>query len=386
MTTCDNLPTIDERFDNLLVCPQRVAAMVGRRSPGEVTFEESEQNNARRLLLHVEKVAIENKRLEAESEASFLDRVSQQLHSHILTALEQQVEDITSLFDHTVGQVDDQSQILDCLGTRAATISKLEPWVAGSPWLYDELIKVVNSPTFRRRDSKGRIIVVENLRTALSFLGIDNLRLLLPSLLIKRVMPQITDPYPQIKIKFSQYATGTALSARTLATFWQQKPYPAYVMGMLSNMGRCLVARLYFKLFEATHRKLLEDAQRKRERDLHDGLLKIRPSASYLIAMQEKFADAISADIFDHLALQRVPIRPALRGLVTGQPDEETPYYDILIRAREYSKVRMLYSQRFITTDEVKATLRPLAFPSGSLDALKAVDIFTLPLSADLTD
>ena len=61
--TPDNLPPINERFDNLLIAPARVSQMMGRRSPGEVAFAQSEQGDARRRLLHVEKVAIKNKQL-----------------------------------------------------------------------------------------------------------------------------------------------------------------------------------------------------------------------------------------------------------------------------------------------------------------------------------
>jgi len=61
-------PTID--FENMIISPERVLEMLGRRKVGEVSFEQSEQGDARRLLLHVEKVAIENKRLQEKTEAS----------------------------------------------------------------------------------------------------------------------------------------------------------------------------------------------------------------------------------------------------------------------------------------------------------------------------
>lgn len=51
-------PTIDDRFENMIISPERVLEMLGRRKVGEVSFEQSEQGDARRLLLHVEKVAL----------------------------------------------------------------------------------------------------------------------------------------------------------------------------------------------------------------------------------------------------------------------------------------------------------------------------------------
>ncbi|WP_175405151.1 HDOD domain-containing protein [Salinimonas lutimaris] len=385
MTTTTRMspPSVEERFDSLLVCPDLLAGQMGKRRPGEVAFEESEQNFSRRRLLGVEKAAIAQKRRQAESEASFIGRISEQLHSMILQDIESYTADIPHLYAKTLGLTDNIPEMLDVLSTRAASVSRLEPVVASAPWLFDELLHIVNTPKFRRRDSRGRVIPVETLRTALSFLGIENLRMLLPAFVLKRAMPQITDPFPQIKIKTQQFAYGVAVTARTLAPMSDCHPASAFTLGILSTLGRCAVTRQYFKTFETLHRQMLEEAEKQRQPDVHEALTKIRPQANYLIALQEEFADKLTATLFDFMVFQRLPVTNAMAQLSHPTAPVTDPLARLIQQARVYTRVRMLHHTRCIDKDEVRQQLRGQHFARGALDKLKTVDIFSLPLTFD---
>lgn len=376
-------PPLEERFANLLICPVRVATMLGQRSSGEVLFEDSEQNFARRRLLHIEKIAIENKRLENLSEASFIDYISHELHGLILQDITDQLKHANILFSSTLHFSDDVPVMLDVLSSRTASVSRLEPSVASMPWLYDELIQIVNSQKFRKKDARGRVIMVENLRTALSFIGIDNLRLLLPSLLLKRAMPQTTDPFSQIKVTLTQYATATGLCARALAPHYQVDPFAAYVTGMLANLGRCCVTRLYFKTFAYMHRHQLEQAQRLRQRDVHQTLLKITPSANYLIALQNEFSDKLTADLFEFMPFKRLPASSIIEAVRLNDVAVKTSYHKVLNAARSYAQIKMLHQAKAADKCEIKHQLRQQQFTPGVLETLKSVDIFNLPLTVD---
>ncbi len=271
-------------------------------------------------------------------------------------------------------------ELLDALSVRACSVSKLEPIAATMPWLYDELIVVVNTPQFRRKDSRGRIIVVETLRTALSFLGIENLRTLIPSLILKRAMPQITDPYPLIKQKLTRYSTGVAMTTKRLGIINDINKNTAYTLGMLSNLGRCAVTRLYFKLFDKIQLHLLKECQKDKEQKRHEALLKITPSANHLIAMQQEFADAVSADIMEWMNLKRLPIASPMRDCANKIPAERGSLCKVLHQARSYTQVRMLHQLKLVEMKDVKPLFVEQKYPQGALEKLKTIDIFTLPL------
>jgi hypothetical protein len=384
MTTTPSAPiSVDERFENLLISPERAMKLAGKRNPGEISFAQSEQGDARRRLLHVEKVAIENKRLQALSEASYLNSVSHYLHEVLIGELSEQLTFTNDLFTQTLNLSEDVGGLLDALAVRATSISKVEPFAAGLPWLYDELMQVVNSAQFRRRDSKGRIIVVETLRTALSFLGIENLRLIIPSLVLKRAMPQITDPYPCIKLKLSQFSNGAAVAAMHIAPLYKLRANDAFTFAMLSQLGRCAVVRLYFKLFDKVHLHLLQECQKDKERQRHDALLKITPSANYLVAIQEEFAEKVAADVIENMMLKRLLLGNAMRQCAQNSPSEVGTLPRVLEQARTYTKVRMLHQSKLVTMSEVKPIFRAQHYPAGLLETLKSVDIFSLPVSKE---
>ncbi len=154
----------------------------------------------------------------------------------------------------------------------------------------------------------------------------------------------------------------------------------AFTLGMLSNLGRCTIARLYFRLFDSVQRTMLEEAQRNRQRDVHDALLKIRPSANYLIALQNEYADKVSADIFEHMHFKRLAVVAPMRCLASKEEVEAGSLADVLAQARHYAQVRMAYQHRVVDKKELKPLFVQRNYPSGALEALKEVDIFQLPV------
>lgn len=396
-------PNVTERFENFVISTDRVYDMIGKRRAGEVSFEQSEQGDARRQLLHVEKVAIENKRLQKTSETSYIESVSYQLHDIIVEEMSEYLKDVPDVMANVLNLPSNTGELLDALIVRACSVSKLEPIVATIPWMYDELISVVNTARFRRKDSRGRVIVVETLRTALSFLGIENLRLLIPFLIVKRATPQITDPYPLIKQKLASYSTGVAISAQCISEAAGTHKGHGYMLGMLSNLGRCAVTRLYFRLFDKVQMHLLQECQKDREHKRHDALTKIIPSANHLIALQHAFADTFNADLLDELSLKRLFIAPAMRAVANQRSETTSALSDTatlsetqtptdmlksaLSQARIYARIRLLHQNKLIEATAANRELLAQRFPAGALATLKNTDIFALPLvKSDIED
>lgn len=364
-----------------MVSSSKANALIGKAMPGLVTYEESEQGYARRELLNVEKLAIENKKLREITDESYVDSVRNQFHQVLLKQFDEQIADTSTLYYDVLGFNDALPELLDMLAIKASSIARLEPLAARIPWLFDELIKVVNSPQHRRKDSRGKVIVVETLRTALSFINIDNLKMLVPALAYRRTIPQITDPYPQIKSRAWQSSLGIALTAHQLADSVGVRENDAFVLGILQGIGRNAITRLYFKLFERVQREELESAQYDKLRDKHDALTKITPSSNFLLALWSDFGDTVVASIIEHMQFKRVFITDAAR--VLSQPDDHSdfPMAKLIDQARIYSQYRMLSSHKLIDVDESKAILRHSQLPIREIERLKKLNIHTLPLN-----
>lgn len=372
---------LNHRFETLMFSLAQANDLVGRELPGHIAYEDSEQGFARRELLHVEKVAIQNKKRDEMTAQSYVDAVRNDFHRILLSQLEVALSDTTDLFRKTLGIDEVFAEMLDMLAVKACSIARLEPLAARVPWLYDELMKVVNAPQHRRKDSRGRVVVVETLRAALSFINIDNLQLLIPALMFRRTIPQITDPYPQIKARVWQQALSVSLASRYLAPKHSVKINDAFVFGMFQAVGRNAVTRTYFKQFEKLQREELERAQARKERDRHDALTQIQPSGNFLLALWNDYADPAMRDIIEHMRLSRVFVGPAAEVLGSSDHSQQVPLAELTTQARIYSQYRLLMTHKLINPQEAKIILRHAKLPAADVEALNKIDVRTLPIN-----
>ncbi len=375
-------PSVDERFERLLISPSQIQKILGKQGPAEVRFDQSEQGDARRRLLDVEKIARESKRKQAQSEAAYVAKVNNELHDVLLSELTESLSYTSEVFQDTLQLTEEIGGLIDALSVRVASVSKLLPHAEALPWLYDDLMQIVNSPRFRRKDNKGKVIVVETMKTALSFLGIENLRVLLPSLILKRAMPQVTDPYPNIKVNLTRFAHATSVTARELAAFYSLNRDHAYIFSMFSFFGRCAIIRLYFRLFDMVHQHMLRETQQDKETSKFSALQQITPSPLFLITLQEELAYKVSADMFEHLLLKRLPIAGAMRECAENTELTDGSLPKILKQASTYAQIRMLHRSKLVEFNEVKPILNAQSYPINALESLKSVDIFTLPTTS----
>ena len=100
----------------------------------------------------------------AKVRAEYLAQINQQLHTLVKKKLAQAISDTPAILDKQLNWQDESTDLIDLLTTPSATISKVEAVAAGMPWLYDELLKLVNAPQNRRRDARGMVIVVDLLQ------------------------------------------------------------------------------------------------------------------------------------------------------------------------------------------------------------------------------
>ncbi len=381
-------PQLDERFDIFLLMPERVRQMMGKAGPADIRYQESEQADSRRRLLHVERVAIQNRVLQARQYADLQDEACHLLHAQLLPLLSEQMQDSTAIFNQVLQLSDPVTALLESLSNDNASISSIERDAASLPWVYDYLLPVVNSPQYRRRDARGRVIVVDTLRTALSFLGIENLQILIPSLIIRRALPATTDPFPRLKTSLSHYTLIAANSARILGPLTGVPALQAFMFTHLVQLGKCALFRLYFRTFDQVQRSMLAQAQKERQRELHEALLPQQPSAEFLLAMMHEFSEPIAQALFEHMLFNRLPFNLAMQQVIAAPAPtrSDNGLAHTYRLAEAYAKVRMLSAYKLVDANEVRHYLRDYAFPLGAIQELVKADLATLPLRSYAAD
>ena len=345
---------------------------------------ETEQNKTTRSLLRVEKQAIREKDLNTKSDLNFLSTIAKQIDAEVEKRIEKSFEDTDHLYSKIIGIDDALPKLLDLVCVKAATITKIEPLATELPWFFKDLMKFVNQPKYQRIDNKGKVVIVETMRVGLNFFGLENLIIILTSLAFKRFLPQITDPYPKIKQRVWEEALATAISCKQIASVMGINQNDAYCLGMLQTMGKVVVTKLYFRLFEEVQREALIETQTAKKHDEHSALTRITPSGPFLNQLIDKHALNISANLIEKMAMKRVFIANAMSEVANNVPAADlSPIALVLKQGKAYAQYRMLKRHTLIDLQQSKDYIRTLGMPQGSLELLKKTDLRSLDLSAN---
>jgi hypothetical protein len=373
---------IKQRFEALFLDVKLAQQSLLSEGKPTQSVIEIEQSKTSRSLLRVEKQAIREKDLNIKSDLNYLNVIAMQVDAEVEKRFEESFEDTDYLYSKIIGIDAALPALLDLVGIKAATISKIEPLATELPWFFNDLIKFVNQPKYRRTDHKGKVVIVETMRVGLNFFGLENLMILITSLAFKRSLPQITDPFPQIKLRIWEEALATAISCKKIASVVGVNQNHAFCLGMLQNMGKVVVSKLYFRLFESVLREALLETQNEQKHDEHSALTRITPSGQFLNQLIDKHALNISARLIDKMAMKRVFIANALFEVANNQPTAElSPLALVLKQGNAYAQYRMLKGHKLIDLQQSKDFIRALGMPKGSLEVLKATDVRSLDLS-----
>ncbi|MGJ8682378.1 HDOD domain-containing protein [Paraglaciecola sp.] len=372
------------RFNDLFLDAKLARQNMLNEGKAKVSIVEEEQSKTARQLLQVEKQAIREKDLNNKVELSYLHSIIEQLNDEVESRMIPVLEDVDNIFNKIVGIDEMMAELLDAVSVKAATISKIEPLATELPWFYTDLMKLINQPKYKRVDSKGRVVLVDSLRVGLSFFGLENLSVVITALAFKRWLPQITDPYPQIKLRIWEEALATANSCKQIASVSGVVPNHAFCLGMLQTTGKIVVTRMYFRLFEEVQREALIESENHRKHDEHKALLKTQPSGEFLISLIDKYAFKISAQLIEKMAMKRVFISNAMDEVHQDLPDADlSPMAKVLKQGNAYAKYRILKSQKLIELDQARDFVRSMKMPKGALELLKVTDVRSLNLSMD---
>lgn len=372
---------IEHRFDSLQIGVDMAKRAITPESDSSDNFL-PEVEVASRQLLRVEKQAKRDKTLNQKHHQNVLDSLLEKVNQELQNRLEEKIQDTELLYSKILGVHENLPDVLDVMAVRASSIGRIEPLVATIPWLHTDLVKMINMPKYRRTDKQGKVIPVDSLRVALSFMGIENLKMVIPALAFRRWTPQITDPYPNIKARLWEHSIGTALSCRRIAEIGELDQGHAFTLGMLHDIGKIVLVRLYFRLFDEVLRDAIAEAHAEKMKEEHSALSELQPSGEFLRQILARHGLAVSGRLIERMDLRRVFISPAMQEVADNKPlTEMSDLGRVLAQGCAYSKYRMLKTYRLINMDEAKAYLKMFRMPPGALAVLKVTDLKRLNLS-----
>ena len=379
MLIFDNNPNVSPLYQRALSL--LISKDFADKQSGKVMLSEkqhSEQENSRRELLAVEEEAKQEKIIEEYGKTHFKAQMMDSFFTQLLVQINNEFDNKESLYANELRIENATSNILEILTLKAASVNKIAPIVQSIPWLSDELINLVNKPQYRKR---ADVQVTEN-NLALSYVGLDNLKLVLPTFMLKHWLPTNTEPYPLLKRKLWNNALSVALASKLLAQQYELDEFSAFTAGLFSNIGLLLIARGVLNNFNEMLKAEVKDAYDNRDKRLHDILTEIEMSPELLLEQYMEHNTQMSADIVELMRFDRLTITEPLFDLAIIDTIEKMhPIAQIVTKAKAYVMFRSLVKEELISNEEAKTLLSSVKLTPDDIVLLKSNDIDHIKLN-----
>jgi HD-like signal output (HDOD) protein len=332
----------------------------------------SEQKNRRRELLNVEKETQQEKIVAAHGEEHFRNQVTKVFYDQVRSQVNKAFDNKIHLYHNTLCIEDAAPAILELLSLRATSINKIQPLASSLPWLATDLINLVNKPQYRKRSD----VQVSDARLALSYIGLDNLKLVMPTFILKHWLPDTTAPYGLMKRKLWNDSLSVALAASALAKDKKLNCYAAFTTGMLSNIGQLAVTRCFLNTYSDMHETALQKAVVDKDKLLHHMLIKVDNSPKLLLEQLLLRSSQLSADLIELMQFVRLPITEAMFDLAYSETvDDMSPIAQLVTKAKAYVNYRSLTKANLINDDEVSLLFETVKLSEKEISLLNKSDI-----------
>jgi HD-like signal output (HDOD) protein len=369
-TLNDSISSIHQRALSLSISKDFADQQYGKVNL--VDHQGSEQENRRRELLNVEKEAQQEKIVAAYGEEHFRNQVTNTFYQQVRSQINKDFDNKTHLYHNVLCIEDAAPAILELLSLRATSINKIQPLSSSLPWLAKDLISLVNKPQYRKRDD----VKVTDAKLALSYVGLDNLKLVMPTFILKHWLPNSTAPFTLMKRKLWNDSLSIALAAAALAKEAKIDWYTAFTTGMLSNIGQLAVTRCFLETYNDIYLKTVRNAVEVKDKVLHNVLVKIDNSPELLLEQLTLRSTSLSADLIEIMKFDRLPITVPMFDLAYGENiDDMSPVAQVVAKAKVYVNYRSLTKANLINKNEIIPLFNTVKLTKKELSLLSKSDI-----------
>jgi HD-like signal output (HDOD) protein len=337
-----------------------------------VDFQDSEQENSRRELLSVEVKARKEKIVAAHGEEYFRQQVMTTFFAQVNEQINEEFDNKVYLYNNLLSIDEVAPTILELLSLRATSVNKIKPLATSLPWLARELVSLVNKPQYRKRAD----VQVNDAKLALSYIGLDNLKLVMPTFILKHWLPTSTAPFNLMKRKLWNDSLSIALASSFLAEHVGIDQYTAFTTGMLSNVGKLAITRCFLTTYNRMYKQEIRNAFDAKDKRLHDILVKIENPPELLLEQLVLRSSKLTAELIELMNFDRLPITEAMFDLAYAETIEQMcPFAQITTKAQVYVYYRNLAKDNLITDKEALSLFESAKLSKAEVILLRKSDI-----------
>ncbi|RZF81031.1 HDOD domain-containing protein [Pseudoalteromonas sp. CO325X] len=370
---------LEQRFNDLLLGHSFAQQQIGFIKTFDIQYGKPLKQ---RTLLEVEQAAHSQRQKQSSEKLQFTAKVSTKLHAIIENAINEQLHNADNLYSEVLGIQDAVPTILDILGAKAASVGRLEPLVNDLSWLGRELVTLVNLPQYRQ-ERANRGVKIDTPALAIRYLGLDNLRLTIPTYAMRHWLPHSTEPFSLLKRKLRESAMSRAIAAYELAQLQGLNPYSAYIAALFLDLGRVALTRLYLRLFQQIWQRKVALARDEGNKRLHDALIAIEPDPLYLRNLFVERSLEITRSLVEKMGFRYIGLNALLDDFALVEASEQSGLAQVLVHASCYSQYLMLHEHQLIEDDERTLWFNYVGLQSDHVQHLEKTNLHNLALQID---
>lgn len=376
-------PVVDPillRFHNLLFSYEFARDQLKSNS-NQADSSVTQKKTKDRALLAVEQQAVDNRKAEAANKSMQQKAMQVELNAYVDTVFRERIQDIDMVVEKTIGTSDAVPAVLDLLSIKAASISRIDPLISGLAWLSEDILHFINLPVYQKANAQEKV-KVDKVKTALSYIGIENLPFLIPSFAARQWLPHSTAPFKLMKRKLLENGLASAICCRQLAKMYEKNEATLFIAGMFHDIGKSAIVRIYYRVFDEVWKEKLTEARNNRLKDRHDALVDLEPDPIALRDLMLEFSASLSVKIIEQFKLKRLMIASPLQECA-----DKTPYAEmskqakILSKGIAYSHFRALQQHHLISNTEAKSYLTRHHINVEEITALRKLSLKRLNLN-----
>lgn len=337
-----------------------------------------------RKKLSIELQAEEKRQEKINQSLELVAQVENKLRPHYLNNMRKKLEDIDYVINTLIKIPQNIQDILDVSYNPNSTMKKIAEILAVNSVVSNKLISTVNNTKFRR--SIGRVgddRRIDNLQSAIGYIGINGFKALLPFLIFKDIIKDFYQVFPGMTHKIWKYALGKAVCANHILTENGHKdPMMGYIVAFVSSLGVIAIYHQFYISLEEVKLKKLEDASKNKKFDIYDAIFSSEPDEAVMSEMLIEFSATLPVQILEKLNWNIFPeIRNAIIEESNEVPlDERSDMGKVLRQSISYSKFELLRRAKFFSKDHVEPFLESGGLTRETMKSLISQNLRVLDL------
>jgi hypothetical protein len=259
-----------------------------------------------RTLLAVEERRLKKVKTKELAESKTIEAMAKSLRPHIIAHVKQKIADPAYAIESLLRLPANFLDLVDILYSPTVTYSRIASIVKLNHVHDRNLLHMVNRSDFQAQIGKSVGQKIKDTQVAISLLGIEGAKALLPVMMIKQTIKLRNEHFPLLGFKLWKLILSTGLSCHHIL---QKKGYHDPVEGLLGGIlyaiGSISLYHQFIASFEDVKKQFLMKFRQDGKKMQHDFLLRVEPEPAILFELMQQLSRAQSLQLVQHLDLKR---------------------------------------------------------------------------------